>query len=500
MAHANYIWIGKPPTGEHGGQDTLGPKTMRERMPDQGITFWCLKSQQAHYQEELDGLNIEVLAVEDAIPPEDHAVLEFIQLCLRRAKFLEARLEEAIAAGDEELQQALKKDIAREYISIKDIMMYYLQTAHQLAEHSDDACQYYLDTNISLRPDFEKPLLDNIDTFSVPFHVRHYDPWLMISQKTDVSDARRRFDTMFEQYSEDVYKRFFLHEPNDGQMNRQNDGTRMWLSIAYVDNCHDAQKLIMQQESNEHVYLDIGLQKRYMNTHKKSKQCDATPLVTRIAKGTSSIHELKHLLHESTFKPSDSYTITVLNEQLLNVDLKVNIFLDLTRCTENKSQELDALMDALDDLSILFFNPIDISCDQTPFELYIDRHINKISENELELLLNKCFDSHPELKLRCFKLIERLIPGEKVANTTDLIHTLTHQKLANGIILYTFQSIIPEGEHRNIPDFVAAIEGLIRSLPESTSAVTSVFFAASNTTTSPPVTPEDEHDKGPAKS
>jgi hypothetical protein len=461
MARAHYIWIGKPPTGEHGGQDTVGPLIMQKRMPEQPVTFWCLASQKKHYEKIYKDTNIEVLAIEDAIPlPQDQEVLDFIHLCLERAQFLEGELAEVekhlTEASDNldeliEQKKQLKKDIAREYISIKDVMIYYLQTKHLLSDNHPERCQYYLDTNITLSPDNAKSRLQEVSEFSAPYDQDCFDPWLMITTLDEQARARIRFDTMFEQHSKEVYFRLGLGSPKGRGITTHSSFSRLLLGASYVDNCRDAVKLQMHKRAGDHRYLDIGLQKRYMNTHKPNLSMDSTHIVISIATGHSSLDELEHFLKTSNFNPNDSITTEYYDAKLGCVPIHTNIFFLLCETDTDKSGELSLLIDAMDDLSLLFFNDESTGYDWPPALGFCDRQIKGTCINEFTVLLQKCFERHPMLETLCYEYVQQLLPSLEIKTIHDLIDAIQVHDVAYTALLYTIKDIIPEKAKRSLP-------------------------------------------------
>ena len=128
---------------------------------------------------------------------------------------------------------------------------------------------------------------------------------------------------------------------------------------------------------------------------------------------------------------------------------------------DDRSQELGVLIDALDDLSILFFSDETLDYTGALFDELLKRHEESTSQHELPLLFEKCFERYPALKVNCFKLINQLIPDAEVGDIDSLINVLmddSHWQLASNIVCYSFKELIPEGAKRDIPESIITLD------------------------------------------
>ncbi len=160
MPTVNYLWIGLPPDAKHAGQDCIGPMLLNQKMPEQKVVFWCLNDFKSHYEQIFTDTEVTVCAIEDAILAEDSQLIEYITMIKGR-----------VCALKEE--GAVSKDIAREYISLKNVLAYYLQTKHKLYQ-DDDA--YFLDTNVMPSPKSHARALPVLSSFSASHTRSQYDP------------------------------------------------------------------------------------------------------------------------------------------------------------------------------------------------------------------------------------------------------------------------------------------------------------------------------------
>ena len=261
----HYLWMGPPPKlEEYIGQDTIGPDLLRERYPKLNIIFWCLEEYKAHYDAHFKNKHIKVMAIEPFILQNDAPEIKTMLLPVINS--LEASAK----------KWASPKDKARDRVSIKELIQYYLQTHYS---------GFFMDTNIIPSPRVQEWLEPpDKHAFYIPrLDEEAIDAWLMYS--SSVNDAANaRFSYYFSKIQEVLSSR----RPSDTEIDREEQ------PYIFIETIRTYPHKTIDVKWNTRTAVDfLSLQKRYHNSHRK----DITPpppLLTRLAQDSEARRELAY--------------------------------------------------------------------------------------------------------------------------------------------------------------------------------------------------------------
>lgn len=260
----HYLWMGPPPElEEYIGQDTIGPDLLRESYPKLKIIFWCLEEYKAHYDAHFKNKNIKVMAIEPFIKQD------------------EPKTKRALLPVIESLEASAKKwtspkDKARDRVSIKELIQYYLQTHFH---------GFFMDTNIIPSPRVHEWLEPpNKRTFYIPrFDEVTIDAWLMYSPS-----GNRFANERFSYYLENIQDVLSKRTPTDTEIDRK---WQRYIFMATIDK--HPYDTIDVKELDDFTSDFLSLQKRYHNSHRKDFP-PPTPLLTRLAEDSEAKRELAY--------------------------------------------------------------------------------------------------------------------------------------------------------------------------------------------------------------